>query len=84
MMEKKVTDLEYFCLHQVFRPYQNMIGLGDNAINTLPMPIDNVPQFAKENPEWWKVVSDRIHRCGFWFPSYIKHKIVSILRKERG
>ena len=76
----KVTDLEKFALEQIFRPYQTMIGLGDEPITRLPIPLKDVPNILNANPEWWAAVKDRIIRCGFYFPEYIKHPIVDCLR----
>jgi hypothetical protein len=80
-MPTKVTDLEKFALEQIFRPYQNMVeGLGEKRLTILPMSLDEVPVFIEKNLEWWKLVRNRIVRCKFYFPSYINHPIVDMVR----
>jgi hypothetical protein len=75
----KVTDLEGFALEQIFRPYQGMAGLPAKRLDKLPMGIDDIVGFAKENPVWWGLVRDRIKRIGFAFPKYVKHELVDFI-----
>lgn len=75
-MDRKVTDLDKFALKQIFWPYQSMIGLGETAIKHLPMAINEIEDFAKKHPDWWECVINRIRKCKFYFPHYIKHTLV--------
>jgi hypothetical protein len=80
----KVTDLEKFALEQIFRPYQSMVAeLGEKRLTELPMHIDAIPMFAKQNPLWWELVKDRLIKMNVWFPVYIKHQIVEMMRPAR-
>jgi len=81
MKKTKITDLEKFTLEHIFRPYQTMI-MDENRLEKLPMPLDEVALYADANPEWWDVVHDRIKRIGFYFPNYINHEIVDLVREE--
>lgn len=78
----KTTNLEQFALENIFRPYQNMINLGDHPIRILPMKLDEIPDFILANPKWWHVVKDRIIKCNFYFPPYIKHRIINLIKDK--
>lgn len=82
MKKKKVTNLEKFALEQIFRPYQTMLGF-EKRLEKLPFSIDEIPNLMANNPEWASVVLDRIKRIGFYFPVYIKHDIVRIIKTGR-
>lgn len=80
MTKTKVTDLEKFALEQIFWPYQSMTEFGGKRLESLPISIDEIPLFAKNNERWWQCVSARIHRMNVYFPQYIKHPIVDMIR----
>jgi hypothetical protein len=84
MKRIKVTDLEEFALNQIFKPYQNLLGFCDcnKVLKSLPLPLSLLPAFIANNPDWWRIVKDRIKRCNFYFPDYIKHDIIDLIKKD--
>ena len=82
MINKKVTDLEVFALEQIVRPYQSMI-MKDVPIKVSPYSLDELIGMLKLNNEWSKLVLNRIYNCEFYFPSYISHELVDLIRKHK-
>lgn len=80
----KVSDLEKFALEQVYRPYQNMIGM-DERLDRLnkDFNLENATSHLKENPNWAAHVLDRIKRCEFTFSPYLQdHELVRLILKD--
>lgn len=77
---RKITDLERFAFEEVMRPYGPLLGYGH--LKALPVPMGEIPALAGANPEWWSHVTDRLWRCGFWFPTYLVHPLVDLLTGE--
>ena len=80
----KVTDLEKFVLEQVFRPYQYLL-LGEDAPRleklTKEYCVDNVLHLLNVCPGWANYTIDRIMNIGFYFPKYIKHPLVDMIKE---
>ncbi len=78
---KKITDLEKFALEHIVRPYQDGLGLGfDERVTKLPFTLDELADKLKKNNEWSRMVLDRIRRIKFYFPEYINHRLVQIIK----
>ncbi len=88
-MKKKITDLEQFASEQIVRPYQTMIpGFGkEKRLKNSPYSLgelkDYLNQYDLVTPysEWAKLVLDRIYRVGFYFPNYIQHPLVDVIKR---
>ena len=86
-MNKKITDLEKFCLEQVYWPYQSMLpgGQGKRLEKLIfPYDLDNALPLLKDYKDWASLVLNRIQGCKFYFPSYIKHPLVTFINKQTG
>lgn len=83
MSNQRVTDLEKFCLEQIWRPYQSKVGYEDR-LERLPMSLEETAAKLREDSEWSGVVLDRVARIGFRFPSYIHHPLVDVIRAAPG
>jgi hypothetical protein len=85
MKTTKVTNLEKFTLHQIFRPYQTMLGIGDKTLNKLTKEynVDTARELLIKNKEWAKLVLSRISRCHFRFPDYINHPLVKFIKNAQ-
>ena len=85
MKKIKVTNLEKFVLEDIFRPYQNVLGVSDKRIERLTKQynLNTARQLLIENKEWAKLVLDRISECNFYFPSYIKHSLVRFIKNAQ-
>ena len=85
-----IKDLEKFALSQIFRPYQTMLepfeGLDlrgeQKTLTRLPMPLEEIPEFAEQNKEWRDLVLGRIEKCDFKFATYICHPLVDYLKSK--
>ena len=83
----KVTDLDNFALDQIYSPYESMLPDLVNHKNeklTGFYGLDTAVYDLKNNPEWRKLVVQRLDKCGFTFPPYIIHKLVDYLRSFKG
>ena len=69
----KITDLEEFVYEQIRRPYQSEVP------NSTKIRLYNVVEYHARYPEWWLLVIDRIKRCNFYFPYYIKHPLIDLI-----
>ena len=78
-MNKKVTDLEKFALEQIVRPYQTMIVNSERRLESSPWSLEQIAIMLRHKDNWSDLVLDRIYRCGFWFPEYIKHDIITTI-----
>lgn len=78
----KVTDLERFCLEQVWRPYQTKV-FPDliQRLETSPMSITETAIKLSEDTEWSRAVLSRIGLIGFHVPPYVVHPLAEIIRK---
>jgi hypothetical protein len=79
---KRVTNLEDFCLTQIMRPYQSMIGYEVRLVS-LPETLDEITDRLSVDTEWSRCVMDRVNCIGFTFPDYIKHPLVDLVRASR-
>jgi hypothetical protein len=75
----RVTDLEEFSLHQIWRPYQRMKGYEDR-LSKPPLDLDATAAALLERDKWSECVLSRIGRIGFTVPPYIKHPLADIIR----
>lgn len=83
MTTRKVTDLDKFSLEQVWRPYQTKAGVGDDArLTSSPMNLDDTAAKLAEDTEWSRLVLSRIRACNFYFPPYVKHRLVDVVRAK--
>ena len=85
MENLKVTDLEKFTLEQIFRPYQNALGIGDKRLERLTKDfnVNTARGLLIKNKKWAKLVLSRITRCHFYFPDYIKHRLVTFIKNAQ-
>jgi hypothetical protein len=87
----KIVDLEKFCLEHIYWPYQDMIMTVTDSIgreDTLKclnhsFNLDNSVDVMKKNTVWAELVLDRINRMRVYFPDYIQHPIVELIREYR-
>ncbi len=80
MKKTRITDLEKFALQHIIRPYQTRIGFGfDDHIKKIPFSLDKIASMMLRKNEWSKIVLNRIVRIGFCFPSYINHRLVTVI-----
>ncbi len=79
----KVTDLEKFALEQVYRPYANKLLMVDTRFDRLcnHYQLDDIMLHFKDNPEWEKLVMNRIVGLLFTFPDYINHPLVEHIKQ---
>lgn len=82
MKKIKVTDLELFCLEQIYRPYQLSLGIGDKRLERLTkdFSLETARALLIHKKDWSKLVLERLSNCGFWFPDYINHPLVRFLK----
>lgn len=78
-MAERITDLEKFCLEQIWRPYQSLAGY-DRRLTSLPMSLVETAAKLREDSEWSRHVLDRLKAIGFTFPGYIHHPLVDVVR----
>jgi hypothetical protein len=81
-MTKRITDLEEFCLSQVMRPYQTMLGY-EERLERLPTSIEQIAAMLAVDCDWSRCVLDRINAIGFTFPSYINHPLVDVVKASK-
>ena len=82
MTKEKVTDLEKFALEQIVRPYQNLLGIEERA-EKLPYTLNELATMLGQNTIWSNSVLERIFRCAFYFPNYVVHPLVNVVRDYR-
>jgi hypothetical protein len=83
----KITDLEQFALEQVYRPYQGTLMGWNRAVMehlTDEYNLENALAHLKkkENKDWSELVLDRIIKCRFYFPPYIRHDLVDYIKEK--
>ena len=76
-MEKRVTDLDKFARTEVYNPFKSMLPVA------VVVNLHNAVLCLTNHPDWAECVVDRINRCGYWFPHYIKHELVDYLNERR-
>jgi hypothetical protein len=75
--------LDKFSLEQVWRPYQTKGGVGDGVrLTSAPMNLDDTAAKLAEDTEWSRLVLSRIRACNFYFPPYVKHRLVDVVRAK--
>jgi hypothetical protein len=80
-MAKRITDLDKFSLEQIWRPYKTRAGIDEKTdLSVAPMSLDDTAEKLTEDTEWSRLVLSRIRACKFYFPSYVKHRLVDIVR----
>ena len=81
----KVTDLEKFVLEEVYRPYQRVLGISDETLlkSNKQYGLENARELLIKNKEWARAVLNRITKCHFYFPSYIKHPLVVFINNAQ-
>ena len=87
---KKITDLEKFCLEHVLRPFQGMEWLEKiskgKRFEKMPFSMEILLEKLKEKSEWSEEVLGRICRIhlqkGLYFPNYINHPIKDFIEKK--
>lgn len=87
----KVTDLEEFCEKEIWMPYlpihpemsDENKTVGDYSKIAKRMSLDEtVDHLVKhQNTDWVKRLANRIDKCDFWFPEYISHPIIPLLKE---
>lgn len=78
MRNRKVTDLDQFLLEQIWRPYQTKKGYEDR-LEAAPMGLDETLAELQAGGEWADLVLNRVRRCGFVFPPYVKHRLIDFI-----
>lgn len=81
---KIIKNIDDFTLEHIIRPYQSMIDEWDRPTycnsKKLSVKPDDVIEFSKKHPEWWKYVSERIKAIGFKKHKYhINHPLFDYL-----
>lgn len=65
----------------LLRTYGIDVAFPDKTYPRLVHTVDQVAQLLDVGPlEWRMAVFDRLSHCNFWFPDYIDHKIVHVVR----
>lgn len=78
---KRVTDLDEFSLTHVWRPYQTKMG-HEERLNKPPLDLEETAHLLQQDSEWSRLVLDRIKAIGFSFPSYVRHPLVDVVKKN--
>lgn len=78
----RVTDLDQFCLSQIMRPYQTMLGY-EARLDRLPETLEQITARLSIDCEWSRCVLERTSAIGFTFPSYVKHPLVDLVNAAR-
>lgn len=79
-MIQRITDLEDFALTQIWRPYQSKMGY-EVRLERLPMSIAKTAELlVTDKTGWSEAVLDRVCAVGFFFPEYVKHPLVDVVR----
>ena len=81
MMPTKVTDLENFALRHIVRPYQSLLDLPEETYLSCPYTLDVLADMLEQDTEWAALVINRARLCKFYFPKYIQHRIVDVIRR---
>lgn len=76
MKRIKVTDLEKFVKQHIYNPYLNSLPEGINHTITLK----NAVRYLIIYPEWADLVMKRIKNINFYFPDYISHQLVELIK----
>lgn len=77
---RKVTDLEKFSLEEIWRPYQTMAGVAEGRLTKPPLGLDGTADALSKDTDWSRAVLSRVRDCGFYFPSYVKHPLVDVVK----
>lgn len=92
----KYTDLELFCLKHIIRPYKKMMlenktsdwcghcyqcNCGDEYE---AMSLDDLCDYIKEYKDsiWWKNVKKRLEGIDYFFPDYIHHQLLDLIKEK--
>lgn len=81
-MARRVTDLDKFSLEQIWRPYQTLAGFEEARLEVAPMGLDETAQRLSEDSRWSRCVLERARACRFYFPDYVKHRLVDVVKGD--
>lgn len=82
-MARRVTDLDKFSLEEIWRPYQTKAGFSERRLEKPPLDLDGTAAVLAKDSEWSRAVLDRARACKFYFPSYVQHPLVDLIRSLR-
>ena len=75
----KVTDLDKFCLEEIWRPYWSMV-YPEGIPRRSPMSLEQTAQKLCEDSDWSKCVLDRLSKLKLHFPDYVQHPLVDVVK----
>lgn len=79
-MAKRITDLEKFALEHVWRPYRDRMGF-DARLEVMPRNLEDTAKLLITDESGWSdLVLDRITAIKFYFPNYIVHPLVDVIK----
>jgi len=79
-MTEEIIDADKFVLEQVFRPYQNILGV-EKTFEKQPFTNEKTIEMLKEDTEWSRAVINRIKRCNFICNKWVNHPVINYLHK---
>lgn len=82
-MARRVTDLDKFSLEEIWRPYQTKAGIAEGRLEKPPLDLDGTAYALEKDTDWSRAVLARVRACKFYFPDYVKHRLVDIVRGQR-
>jgi len=77
-MTEEIIDADKFVLEQVFRPYQNILGV-EKRFEKQPFTNEKTIEMLKEDTEWSRAVINRINLCNFICNKWVNHPVLNYL-----
>lgn len=80
IMIRKITDLEDFALEEIIKPYQNLLEPKYQRSIKLPFSLNKIAHMLLQDTRWAGFVKNRLSGLNYYFPDYIEHSLVKVLR----